>query len=84
MIDLRDPDQAAALKSNIHATFDTPQGQETMRFLEQIGSWIPNIMDPMDTNSIISRDANRRLVGTIKTIMALSTQQIVELSKGGE
>jgi hypothetical protein len=80
MINLADPKVAAALKSNLHATFDSPQGQEAMRFMEQIGSWYPNIADPMDTNSIVSRDATRRLIGTIKTILALSPEQISSLA----
>lgn len=81
MIDLSDPKQVQALKSNVHATFDSPQGKETMAFIEQIGSWYPNIMDAMDTNSIVARDANRRLIGTIKTIMSCSADQITLISQ---
>ena len=80
MIDLSDKKQVQALKTNIHAVFDTPQGKEVMLFLEELGGWTPNIMDPMDTNSIISRDANRRLIGTIKTIMTLNPDQIAALA----
>jgi len=72
-------DEAIALKSNIHATFDSPQGKEVMRYMERIGSWYPKIYDSMDTNDIVSRDANRRLIGTIKTIMELKPEQIVAL-----
>ena len=79
MIDLGDKAQVGALKSNIHATFDSPQGKEVMAFLEQIGAWTPSIFETMDTNEIISRDANRRLIGTIKTILSLSADQIVYL-----
>ena len=81
MIDLSDIESVRALKSNLHATFDSPQGQETMRFIEAIGGWTPKITDSMDTNEIVARDANRRLIGTIKTILELSPQQIVLLSE---
>jgi hypothetical protein len=81
MIDLSDPRQVQAIKSNIHATFESAHGKETMAFLEQIGSWYPNIADPMDTNSIVARDANRRLIGTIKTIMACSADQIMAITQ---
>jgi hypothetical protein len=80
MINLADPKEAKALKSNVHATFDSPQGKEVMKFMEQIGSWTPNVMDPMDTNSIVARDANRRLIGTLKTILEISSDQIVALA----
>jgi hypothetical protein len=79
-MNLSDPNYVAALKKNIHATFDSAHGQETMAFLERLGSWMPNVMDSNETNDIIARDANRRLLGTIKTIMALSTEEIVSLS----
>ena len=75
-------DEAAALKSNMHATFESPQGKEVMRFIEKIGTWIPSIYDSMDTNAIVSRDANRRLIGTLKTIIELSPDQIVTLTEG--
>jgi len=75
-------DEAAALKSNMHATFDSPQGKEVMRYIEKIGNWIPTVFDEMDTNAIVARDANRRLIGTLKTIIELSPDQIVTLTEG--
>ena len=80
MIDLTDIAQVKALKSNIQATFGSAPGQEVMKFLEQIGSWTPSVFEGTETNEIIARDANRRMVGTIKTIMDLSADQIVQLS----
>jgi len=84
MINLTDPAQARALKSNLHATFDSPQGKESMRFLEQIGRWYPNMMDSTETNDIIARDATRRMLGTIKTILECSSDQISEIAKQAE
>ena len=69
-------DEIAALKSNIHVTFDSPQGKETMKFIEKIGSWYPNMLDTSETNEVIARDANRRLIGTLKTIMQLTSEQL--------
>ena len=69
-------DEIVALKSNIHTTFDSPQGKETMKFIEKIGSWYPNMLDTNETNDVIARDANRRLIGTLKTIMELSKEQL--------
>ena len=73
-------DEAKALKMNVHATFETPSGKETMKFLEKIGGWTPSLFDSGDTNEIIARDANMRLRGTIKTIMELTSEQIVTLT----
>ncbi|RTK93053.1 hypothetical protein EKI60_06465 [Candidatus Saccharibacteria bacterium] len=77
---LSDKAYVAGLKSNIHATFDSPQGKEVMKFLEKISGWTPSILDSNETNDIIARDANRKLIGTIKTILDLSVDQIVELA----
>jgi hypothetical protein len=61
--------------------FDSEQGKVVMRFLESIGGWTPNIFDTLETNEVIARDANRRLIGTIKTLMTLTPEQIVALAK---
>ena len=84
MVNLSDPDYVRALKSNIHATFDSPQGKEVMLFIEEVGGWCPNVLDSMATNDIIARDANRRLIGTIKTLLTLSPEQIIALAEQGE
>lgn len=86
MIDLAKIEDVKTLKANLRATFETAQGKESMKFIEQIGSWYPKVTDSTETNDIISRDANRRLIGTLKTILECSAEQIVELAKqeGGE
>lgn len=77
-------DEVKGLKSNLHATFDTPQGKEVMKFMMKLGSWYPNEFDSMETNAIISRDANRRLLGTIRTVLELSPEQVVTLANKKE
>ena len=72
-------DEIKLLKQNVHLVFDSPQGQEVMKYIEKIGNWYPTIYDSMETNAVIARDANRRLIGTLKTIMELSSEQIIAL-----
>lgn len=84
MVNLEDKNYVEALKSNMHATFDSPQGKEVMAFIEAIGGWMPSVYDSSDTNEIIARDANRRMIGTIKTILELSPEQIVALAQQGD
>ena len=80
-MDMKDLESVRALKSNLSATFDSPQGKEAMLFMERIGAWYPTIFDANDTNAIIARDANRRLIGTIKTVLRLSPEQIVKMAE---
>ena len=72
-------EEIKALKANVHATFDTPHGQETMAFIEAVGGWTPTIADSNETNDIIARDANRQLIGTLKTIMQCNAEQLATL-----
>ena len=72
------------LQSNLRASLDTPAGKEVMRFIESIGGWTPNIFDTLETNEVIARDATRRLIGTLKTLLELSPEQIVALAKQKE
>jgi len=81
MIDLSDIDYVKGLKSNLHVVFDSPQGKEVMMFIEILGGWYPRVGDSMETNEIISRDANRRMIGTLKSIMNLKAEQIVALTE---
>lgn len=80
MIDMTSLDEVRTLKANLHATYDSPQGKEAMRFMKDISGWFPTIFDSNETNDIIARDANRRLLGTIRTILELSPEQIVALA----
>ena len=79
-MNMTDIDFVAGLKSNMHACFDTPQGKEILKFLEQICQWSPTVFDSNETNDVISRDATRKIYGTIKTILTISPEQIVEIA----
>jgi predicted oxidoreductase (fatty acid repression mutant protein) len=81
-MNLTNRDDVAALQANLHATFDTVHGKEVMKFLEKIGSWYPTVFDSQETNAVIARDANRRLIGTLKTMLTMSPEKIVALTKG--
>ncbi len=77
-------DYVKALKSNIHATFDSPQGKETMKFLEQTCSWYRSVWEPQSPDLTLINDGKRQVLATIKTILELSPEQIVELAKQKE
>lgn len=80
MIDLKDITQVKVLQSNLRTVFSSPQGIEVMKFIESIGSWTPSVFDTIETNEVIARDANRRLIGTLKTLIELNPEEIVLLA----
>lgn len=84
MINMKNKRDVAALKSNMHATFDTPQGKEVMLFLEQSCSWYQSIYDPSSPDLSLINDGKRQVLATIKTLLKLGPEQIVALVKQSE
>ncbi len=80
-MNLKDKEYVRGLQNNLHATFDTAHGKEVMKFIEKLGGWTPTVFDSRETNEIIARDANRRLIGTIKTLLSISPDQVVAMAK---
>jgi len=75
-----------ALKSNVHATFDTPQGTEVMKFLEKSCSWYHSVWVPGNPDLTLINDGKRQVVATIKTILECSPDQleaIINQAEGG-
>jgi len=83
MTNLTKINEIRGLQSNLRAVFDTPQGKEVMKFIKEIGSWYPTVFDTVETNEVIARDANRRLIGTLLSLIELNPEQVVALSKQG-
>ena len=84
MILMTDKEYVAGLKSNMHATFDSPQGKEVMRFLELTCCWYKSVWDPDRPDMTLINDGKRQVVATIKTILELSPDQIVNLARQKE
>ena len=81
---LTDRDYVAGLKSNIHATFESPQGKEVMKFLEQTCCWYRSVWEPGSPDMTLINDGKRQVVATIKTIMECNPDQIVEMARQKE
>lgn len=72
------------LQSNLHATFDTPQGQEVMRWLEDIVGYDASVFDPLSRENTWIQDGKRQVVATIKTLLKHKAEDIVSLAKSKE
>ena len=81
---MTNPDYIKTLKSNIHATFDSPQGKEVMKFLEQTCCWYKSVWDPNDPDMTLINDGKRQVLATIKTILELTPDQIIAIAKQKE
>lgn len=78
--DMTDIDYIKALKSNFHATFDSPQGKEVIRFLEKACCWYQSVLVPSDPNMTLINDGKRQVLGTILTILNCTPEQLEALS----
>jgi hypothetical protein len=82
-MNLTDAKEVQEIQGALCAVFNSNQGKEAMKIIEKLGGWYPTVFDSSETNEIIARDANRRLIGTIKTFLELNPDQIVALAKRG-
>lgn len=72
------------LKSNFHATFDTPQGKEVMSYLEKSCCWYRSVYDPQSPELTLINDGKRQVLATIKTILECSPDQIQQVAMRAE
>ena len=79
MGNLSDPEYVKMLKSDMHATFDTPQGEEVMKFLEARCNWYDSVFNPTTPDMTLIAAGRREVLATIKTILKLSPEQIMSL-----
>lgn len=75
---LNDIDAVRALKSNLRASLDTPQGKEVIKFLEELCGWYD--FKEADTDTILIRTGKRQVLATLKTLLKLSAEEIVALT----
>ena len=84
MIDLTNINDVKAVHQNIRTTFDTPQGKEVMKFLEQACGWYESIFDPDSRDRILINAGRREVVATIKTFLNQPPEQIVVMAEQKE
>jgi len=72
------------LQANLRICFDSPQGKEVMRFLEQSCGWYESIFDVVNRDIVLLNAGKREVLATIKTLLELSPEQIVALAKEKE
>jgi hypothetical protein len=79
-----DINEVRALKSNVHATFDTAPGKEVLKFLEKTCCWYSSVWSPGNPDMTLINDGKRQVLATIKTILECSPDQIAEMVKQAE
>jgi len=84
MINLTDIDYVKGLQSNLRTTFDTPQGQEVMKFLEEACGWYQSVFDPTSKEMTLINDGKRQVVATIKTLLRLTPEEVVIWARSKE
>lgn len=81
---MTDIEYLKGLQSNLRMVFDTPQGKEVMRFLEESCGWYQSVFDPTNRDMTLINDGRRQVVATIKTLLEFPAEQIAALAKSKE
>jgi len=84
MIDLTNMKTVKEICANMRTTFETPQGKETMKNLEEMGGWYESIFDPQNRDMVLINAGKREFVATIKTFLKHSPEQIVAMAQQKE
>ena len=79
MINLQNLEEVKTLQSNLRASLDTNAGKEVMKWLEQLCGWYD--FHDIDPNIVLIKHGKRQVLATIKTLLDLSPEQIVALTK---
>ncbi len=79
MIDLKNIEDVKVLQSTLRTTFDSVQGKEVVKFLEQICGWYD--FSAVDPNLILMQHGKRQVLATIKTLLETTAEQVVQLTK---
>ena len=80
MINLTDIEDVKAIQTNLKASLGTPQGEEVMRWLEEISGWYD--LGDTETNIILIKQGKRQVLATIKTLLELTPAQVVAKAQG--
>lgn len=80
MIDLTNLSDVSDLKKNLRASLDTDAGKEVIKFLEQLCGWYDFKEEHPD--KVLVAHGKRQVLATIKTLLKLTPEQIVALTKG--
>ena len=80
MIDLGNIDDVKALQTSLRTCLDNPNGKEVMKFLEQICGWFD--FKETNTERLLVQNGKRQIVATLKTLLDLPAEQIVQIAKG--
>jgi hypothetical protein len=82
MIDLTRMDHVKQIQGEMRQVFETPSGQEVMKFLEQICGWYDFTRE--DPDAIMVAHGKRQVLASIKTLLDLPADQIVMIAKQKE
>jgi len=84
MIDYNDKRAVKGMKQNMVQVFETPAGQEVLKFLEESCGWYESIWDPVDRDRVLINAGRREVVATIKTFLEQPPEIIHALAQKKE
>ena len=84
MIDLTNIKDVRILQGQIQTVFDSPQGREVMKFLEESCGWYESVFDPIDKDRVLINAGRREVLATLKTLLEHPPEHIVAMAQQKE
>lgn len=82
MVDLTNLSQIKQIQGELRMVFESPSGQEVMKFLEQVCGWYD--FNREDPDAILIAHGKRQVLATIKTLLDLPADQVQLVAKQKE
>jgi hypothetical protein len=79
MTDLSNLAHVKKIQSDMRSTFDSPAGQEVMKFLEEVCGWYD--FSQIDPNAVLVAHGKRQVLASIKTLLKHSAEEIQSIAR---
>lgn len=84
MIDLNNIEEVKNLQQCISKVFSTREGQELMKYLEELCGWYASVFTPVNRDMVLINDGKRQVLATLKTFIEHRPEDIVSLWRKNE
>jgi hypothetical protein len=79
MTDLSNLSHVKRIQGELRQVFESPSGQEVMKFLEEICGWYDFSRE--EPNAILMAHGKRQVLATLKTLLNCSAEQVQLVAK---
>lgn len=84
MTNLGNIEEVKNIQQCMHKIFKTREGEEVIKFLEEMCGWYNSVFTPTNRDMVLLNDGKRQVLATIKTFLEYRPEDIVSLWQKNE